>query len=201
MSTSWNSSQLFSCIFWSPTDQEWLVLRGATPHQWCLYVLASFAYVSKMHATIHASGIASDSTLLRPKGPGFLSGHQRLVQCRQILSPFLFFVLIRLAASHSWRNRKDLVMKQQHFLIVCKNKRYLDLVQYKTVVFSCCRFNVKKQGPKFSWNHHKNWKMRREPKQDKVDRYICRNRYISCVFQSFIFCKHLHMHIQINMYK
>ena len=88
MSTSWNLSQFFYCFFSSPTDQEWLVLRGAKPHQWCLYVLASihggggwswqihFAYVSKIDATIHASGIASDSTLLHPKGPGFFSGHQ-----------------------------------------------------------------------------------------------------------------------------
>ena len=31
MSTSWNLSQLCSCILWSPTDQECLASRGATP--------------------------------------------------------------------------------------------------------------------------------------------------------------------------
>ena len=42
MSTSWNLSQLCSCSSWSPTDQEWLVSRGARPHQLCLYVHESF---------------------------------------------------------------------------------------------------------------------------------------------------------------
>ena len=104
-----------------------------------------------MHATTHASGIAPDSTLLHPKAPGFFSGHRKHVQCRQNLSPFLFFVWIRLAASHSLRSRKDLVMKQQHFLMVF-TKRDTWISCSRAVVFSCCRLNVKKQGRTFFYS-------------------------------------------------
>ena len=50
MSTSWNLSQLFSCIFSSPTNQEGLVSRGHTPSR---DPLRSIQHESKRNERYH----------------------------------------------------------------------------------------------------------------------------------------------------